>query len=101
MHIYLLMSLSMVQEEDAAKARDRVAIAMGLKPHTRLNFDIETYAHELEELKALNKDLAIELSRQSSGHCSNQSNSGFRGVYARPGRSKNLTPVNRWEAKIR
>ena len=90
--------LSTVQEEDAAKARDRVAIVMGLRNGMRLNFNLDTYAHELEELNSLSTDVAIELCRQSSGHISKQSNAGYRGVYARPGKRGICL---RWEAKIR
>ena len=62
-----------MQAEDAARAHDRVAIAMD-KPLTELNFDHSNYSHEMETLQELGKSEVIAL-------CRRQERSGeYRGV---------------------
>lgn len=43
-------------------------------PQVGLNFDIETYANELEELQSLSKEEVIVLARQSSNRGLNKLN---------------------------
>ena len=88
MHIVTLN----VQEEDAARAWDHVAIAIG-RPDADLNFDINIYADDLDKLKSLSKDEAIAMCLQSSiGHDLCIGQSGYRGV--------TKTPLRRWVANI-
>ena len=86
-----------IQEEDAARAYDRVAIAMG-RHHSELNFHHNQYSHELDMLKSLGKQEVIVMCRQCSSRLSarvrehKMGKSGYRGV--------NATPSGKWEAKI-
>ena len=81
-----------VQEEDAARAWDHVAIAIG-RPDAHLNFDINTYADDLDKLKSLSKDEAIKMCLQSSrGGRKPTGQSGYHGV--------SKTPFGRWVAQI-
>ena len=62
-----------MQAEDAARAYDRVAIAMD-KPLTQLNFHHSNYSHEMETLQELGKSEVIASYRR-------QERSGeYRGV---------------------
>ena len=88
MHIVTLN----VQEEDAARAWDHVAIAIG-RPDADLNFDIINYEDDLDKLKSLSKDEAIKMFLQSSiGHDRHIGQSGYRGV--------SKTPLGRCVANI-
>ena len=90
MHIVTLN----VQEEDAARAWDHVAIAIG-RPDAHLNFDINTYADELDKLKSLSINEAIAMCLKSSvshGGRKLRGQSGYRGV------TKTLS--GRWMAEI-
>ena len=62
-----------MQAEDAARAHDRVAIAMG-RPLTSLNFHHSNYSHEMKTLQELGKSEVITLCRRQGR------SSEYRGV---------------------
>ena len=70
-----------MQAEDAARAYDRVAIAMG-KPLTQLNFHHSNYSHEMTKLQELGKSVVIasyrrEKSNEYRGVCLHKPSNRF------------------------
>ena len=81
-----------MQAEDAARAYDRVAIAMG-RPLTQLNFHHSKYSKDIPQLMKLGKDRVIAMCRQSSHGFAKNSQAAYHGITA--------TRSGKWQAQIR
>ena len=81
-----------MQAEDAARAYDRVAIAMG-RPLNSLNFHHSKYSKDIPKLMKLGKDRVIAMCRRSSDGFAKNNQTGYHGIAA--------TRSGKWQAQIR